>query len=66
MRPHESCLVYVDDVIVIGGTFQEHLLNLRKVFQAFPEVRLKLNLKKWQLFFRRKYGVSLILCHLRG
>jgi hypothetical protein len=25
----ESCLVYLDDVIVIGRSFQEHLLNLR-------------------------------------
>jgi hypothetical protein len=27
-----SRLVYLDDVIVIGGTFQERLFNLRKVF----------------------------------
>jgi hypothetical protein len=31
---YESCLVYLD-MIVIGHTFQEHLLNLRKVFQRF-------------------------------
>jgi hypothetical protein len=30
MRPHESCLVYLD-MIMIGGTFQEYLLNLRSV-----------------------------------
>jgi hypothetical protein len=30
---YDSCLVYLDDVIVVGRTFQEHLLNLRKVFQ---------------------------------
>jgi hypothetical protein len=40
---YESCLVYLDDVIVIGCTFQEHLLNLWKVFQQFQEARLKLN-----------------------
>jgi hypothetical protein len=32
---YESCLVYLDDVIVIGHMFQEHLLNLRKEFQWF-------------------------------
>jgi hypothetical protein len=30
---YDSCLVYPDDVIVIGQTFQEHLLNLREVFE---------------------------------
>jgi hypothetical protein len=37
-------------LIVIGRTFQEHLLNLRKVFQRFREARLKLNPAKCQLF----------------
>jgi hypothetical protein len=32
---YEACLVYLDHVIVIGSTYQEHLLNLRKVFQRF-------------------------------
>jgi hypothetical protein len=34
-RTHHSCLVYLDDVIIIGCTFKEHLLNLQKVFQRF-------------------------------
>jgi hypothetical protein len=40
---YDSCLVYLDDVILIGRTFQEHILNLRKVFERFREARLKLN-----------------------
>jgi hypothetical protein len=40
---YDSCLEYLDDVIVIGGTFQEHILNLRKVFERLREVRLKFN-----------------------
>jgi hypothetical protein len=35
---YDSCLVYVDYMIIIGRTFQEHLLNLWKVFQRFREV----------------------------
>jgi hypothetical protein len=42
--------VYFDDVIVIGRTFEEHLLNPRKVFQRFREACLKLNPEKCQLF----------------
>jgi hypothetical protein len=49
-RSHESCLAYLDDVIVVGCMLQEYLLNLRKAFLRFQEARLKLNLKKCQLF----------------
>ena len=30
-----SCLVYWNDVIIIGKTFMEHLQNLRAVFERF-------------------------------
>jgi hypothetical protein len=46
---YDSCLVYLDDVIVIGRTFEEHLLKLRKVFQRFREACLKLHPEKCQL-----------------
>jgi hypothetical protein len=53
----ESCLVYLDDVIVIGSTFEEHLLNLRKVFERFRDARLKLNPEKCHLLQREvKYS----------
>jgi hypothetical protein len=39
---YDSCLRHLDDVIILGRTFQEHLLNLRKVFERFREARLKL------------------------
>ena len=29
----KNCLVYMDDIIVIGKTFAEHLLNLKEVFR---------------------------------
>jgi hypothetical protein len=45
---YESCPVYLDDVVVIGRTFQEQLLNLQKVFKRFRKVRLKLNPEKCQ------------------
>ena len=28
-----QCLVYLDDVIVVGRTFEEHLINLQEVFE---------------------------------
>jgi hypothetical protein len=46
---YDSCLVYLDDVIVKGCTFQEHLRNLRKVFERLREAHLKLNPDKCHL-----------------
>ena len=41
-----SCLVYLDDVVVVGRSFEEHLLNLQNVFERLCRAGLKLKLKK--------------------
>lgn len=46
----ELCLVYLDDIIVTGKSFTEHISNLRKVFNRLKGANLKLNPKKCQLF----------------
>jgi hypothetical protein len=45
--------MYLDDVIVIGCPFEEHLINLRKVFQLFREACLKLDPEKCQLLQKK-------------
>ncbi|GBM54284.1 Retrovirus-related Pol polyprotein from transposon 297 [Araneus ventricosus] len=49
----EVCLVYFDDLIIVGRTFEEHLNNIRKVFQRLQKANLKLNPKKCG-FFRKE------------
>ncbi|GBN06648.1 Retrovirus-related Pol polyprotein from transposon 297 [Araneus ventricosus] len=49
----EACLVYLDDIIILGRTFQEHLNNIRKVFQSLQKANLKLSPKKCR-FFRKE------------
>ncbi|GBM33848.1 Retrovirus-related Pol polyprotein from transposon 297, partial [Araneus ventricosus] len=49
----EACLVYLDDIIIVGRTFQEHLNNIRKVFQRLQKANHKLSLKKCR-FFRKE------------
>jgi hypothetical protein len=45
-----ACLVYIDDVIVYGRTFEECLSNLTKVLERFRRAGLKLKPAKCQLF----------------
>ncbi|GBL98225.1 Retrovirus-related Pol polyprotein from transposon 297 [Araneus ventricosus] len=46
----EACLVYLYDIIIVGRTFEEHLNNLRKVFQRLQKANLKLSPKKCRFF----------------
>ncbi|UYV84336.1 K02A2.6-like [Cordylochernes scorpioides] len=46
----KTCLVYLDDIMVMGRTFEEHLRNLQEVFDRFRANNLALNPKKCQLF----------------
>ena len=48
-----TCLIYLDDCIILGKTFQDHLHNLREVLQRFREANLKLKPSKCQ-FFRKE------------
>ena len=41
-----TCLVYLDDVIIYGRTFKEHLFQLQGVFERFREAGLKLKPSK--------------------
>ena len=45
-----ACLVYLDDTIVIGRTFNEHMENLRVVLDRFRRANLQLNPRKCQWF----------------
>lgn len=45
-----ECLAYLDDVIVLGDSFDGHLANLEKVFERFKRYNLKLKPSKCFLF----------------
>ena len=46
----ERCLLYLDDVLVFGKTFQEALLNLETVLERFQLANLKVKPSKCHLF----------------
>lgn len=47
---YKMCLVYIDDIIVFGRTFEETLDNLEQVFGKLENAGLKLKVKKCFLF----------------
>ncbi|GFW14943.1 retrovirus-related Pol polyprotein from transposon 17.6 [Trichonephila clavipes] len=49
---YEACLVYLDGIIIVGRSFEEHLKNIRRVLQKLKEANLKLSPSKCHLFRR--------------
>ena len=45
-----ECLVYLDDVIVLGRSFEEHLTNLQSVLKQLRQAGLRLKLSKCSFF----------------
>ena len=51
--PLSVCLVYLDDILVPARSFDDHIQNLRTVFNRLQEANLKLSPKKCTLFRRQ-------------
>nr|XP_041632388.1 uncharacterized protein LOC121502744 [Drosophila kikkawai] len=51
MEPH--AFAYLDDIIVIGSTLEEHVANLGEVFRRLRSANLRLNRGKCHFFQRR-------------
>ena len=49
----DKCIVYLDDILVIGRTFEEHITNLKEVFSRLSGAGLKLKPSKCRLVQRR-------------
>ena len=43
----ETCLFYLDDIIVFSSTWEEHLARLREVFERLRHAKLKLGATKY-------------------
>jgi len=44
-----SCLIYLDDILVFGRSFEEHIERLKTVFSRFSDAGIKLSPKKCNL-----------------
>ena len=45
-----TCLIYIDDIIVLGRTFEEHVQRIEQVFERIRGACLKLKLTKCYMF----------------
>ena len=59
----KASLVYLDDVIVLGRTFQEQSSHLEAVFKRLLHVGLKLSPKKCNLFQRQVKYLGHVVSH---
>ena len=50
-----ACLVYIDDIIIMGKTFNDHMRNLQAVFERLRQAGLKLHLGKCQFLQQEVY-----------
>ena len=50
---YETCLVYLDDIIVFSSNFDSHIIRLKKIFSQLRAANLKVNMKKCTLFQRQ-------------
>ena len=46
----QTCLVYIDDIIIFSKTFDEHITHLAEVFTRLKSAGLKLKPKKCSIF----------------
>ena len=46
----QTCLVYIDDIIIFSKTFEEHITHLAEVFSRLKAAGLKLKPKKCSIF----------------
>lgn len=55
------CLVYLDDIVILGRDFQEHLSNIRCVFQRLRSAGLKVKPSKCELLKKRVYFLGHVI-----
>ena len=48
----DTCMMYLDDILVLGATLEEHLKNLAQVFDCLQEAGIRLKPTKCHLAWR--------------
>lgn len=49
----KTCFIYLDDILVVGKDWADHLKNLKEVLKRLRDANLKLNPKKCRMFQKK-------------
>jgi len=58
---YETCLVYLDDIIVFSPDFDSHVERLEEIYRRLRAANLKLHIKKCSLFQQRVHFLGHVL-----
>ena len=61
LRDLEFVIVYLDDILILSKTEEEHIIHLRRVFQRLSEYNLKLRFDKCKFFKKELKYLGFIL-----
>ena len=59
----KTCLAFLDDILVLGSSFEDHLSHLKEIFERFRHHGLKLKPKKCSLFQKEVEFLGRIVTH---
>lgn len=58
---NKICVVYLDDILIFSTSFQEHIINIGKVFEKLREANLKIQINKCKFFSKETLYLGHIL-----
>ena len=58
---NQICAVYLDDILIFSTSLDEHLLNLKKIFNRLRETKLKIQIDKCSFLQRQTEFLDHIL-----
>lgn len=61
----QCCLVYIDDIIIYSPSFEQHLKNIKKVFEALRAANLTLKTSKCHFCRRATKYLGHVITHKR-
>ena len=62
----EKCIVYIDNILVPGATWAEHLQNLHQMFERLRSDHLRLKSKKRRLVEREAEYLGYVISERRA